>query len=624
MSTSLTPHPRLYLGPAEIARLRQPPGAAVVAAAQTAVRSEAEAGLGSTEFPYDLTTHNAHLIRARIMQRRVVTLAVEFLAGGERRFLDAAVRHVLAMDAWEYWSWITWRQGDARPEAIFDLSYGENSATLALAYDLLFPHLDAAERARWHDIAQRRALRPFLAQVGDPKTRMWWFGKADCNWNTVCAGGAGMLALAMYEELPEAAQVLELAEASIGPFMRHLEATDGGWEEGVGYWNYGMRYAFMYLLSHERATGRAHPLLEQPGTRATLAFPLDFAPQGASAGFSDANHWAPLPFHVAAARRLGAGEVLVELLRLLENAPEFGAGAWPNAAEMLLLHPRETQPLTAPPPAGPRVRLYPCMDWAVLADRHFAPRLCCTVRGGTTEVPHGQRDLLSYNLVVGDEALILNPASGGYLDTTFSPRRNELYETTPAAKNVPLVNGVGITVGSRVTTTRVSAGGRGGIRLDATEAMGATHDGAATAFCGRLFLLLADGRALLVLDRIVTRHPALFETRLHTWAKVRQLRSGVHLQGARQQLRLAVAASVPLKFLRLHDPLTWPVPPSALLRWIADGLHTDVLFAVVAAPGRERVTAQVLPAAPAGGFTVKAAGTDWSDTVCVDARMNLA
>ena len=35
----------------------------------------------------------------------------------------------------------------------------------------------------------------------------------------------------------------------------------GAWPEGTAYWNFGMRFAFAYLLSHERATGRRHPLL---------------------------------------------------------------------------------------------------------------------------------------------------------------------------------------------------------------------------------------------------------------------------------------------------------------------------------------------------------------------------
>jgi len=101
---------------------------------------------------------------------------------------------------WKCWSWITWRQGDYRPTAIYDLSYGENSATLAMAYDLLHDTLSAAEKQLFQNIATKWPLAS--GSVHCRPHAAWWFGKADSNWNTVCAGGLGMLCLAMYDDLP--------------------------------------------------------------------------------------------------------------------------------------------------------------------------------------------------------------------------------------------------------------------------------------------------------------------------------------------------------------------------------------------------------------------------------------
>ena len=98
----------------------------------------------------------------------------------------------------------------------------------------------------------------FLAQQDD----QWpdWYNFTN-NWNAVCAGGGGVLALAMYEDLPVAKKALRIAERCIPNFMESVRKARGGWEEGIGYWNYGMCYAFRYLLSHERSTRRPHPLL---------------------------------------------------------------------------------------------------------------------------------------------------------------------------------------------------------------------------------------------------------------------------------------------------------------------------------------------------------------------------
>jgi len=359
----LKAHPRLYAGAEELARLKSTPRQPLLRRAATEVADRADEYCRSATYEYPQNTHNAHLIRARHMQTRVVTLLVRLAQTGDNRFRDAVMAHIRAVGDWEYWSWITWRQGNADPLAIFDLSYGENSATLALAYDWLYESLDEDERQLFVDVARRRALEPFLAHTG--KKPAHWFGRPDSNWNTVCAGGAGMLALAMREVLDESEEVLERVEKSFDPYMRHLQATRGAWPEGIGYWNYGMRYAFMYLLSWEQANGARHPLMQLPSTRATLYFPLDFCPNSVPCSFGDVNHWKPLPFHYAAATRLGSDDLVPLLDQFLQRQ---GVGStWPDAAELLLFHPRRAGKSRRA--ARSVVQLYKGMDWGILADR---------------------------------------------------------------------------------------------------------------------------------------------------------------------------------------------------------------------------------------------------------------
>ncbi len=113
----LTPHPRLYVSPERLARLKQKPDHPVLAAAAREVARLAAGFLGSTAIEYDPTGHNALLIRARMMQTRVLTLLVRHFQTDEARYRSAALRHVRAMARWKYWSWITMRQKDPRPNA---------------------------------------------------------------------------------------------------------------------------------------------------------------------------------------------------------------------------------------------------------------------------------------------------------------------------------------------------------------------------------------------------------------------------------------------------------------------------------------------------------------------------
>ena len=572
----LAPHPRLHLCETAARPSAGPPGP-VTERIERRLAAAAQECLDLTGIDDVPVSHNGHLIRARRMQRRIVTLLAQWTRTGEQRYRDAVLACVDAMGRWEYWSWITWRRGDARPESIFDLSYGENSATLAVVHDLLHDSLDDNERQHIVTIARDRALQPFLHVV--ERGEAWWFGKDDSNWNTVCAGGAGMLALSMAEELPEQAHaVLPLVEESVAPFMRALEATDGGWPEGIGYWAYGMSYAFAYLLSHERATGAPHPLLRAEATRRTVEFPLDFWPYGQACSFGDSNHFGLAPVHVRVAELLGCDDV-VRAVRPMINGGAFEDEhePRPHSAEALLLGLRLDDPIEEADaslgsddrPAA--VRSYPGLGWTRMADRWPDPSFYLAIRGGLSGVPHGHRDLLSFHAVVGREHLIENLTPREYLDTTFGGRREELFEMGPQSKNAPLIDGVGVVNDAEVEPYLFEIEGFVGVRLDAAAAMGVARSDEPLAHdCSRTFVLLGD-RGALVLDRFELAHDGRVETRLHTRAEVSTDGSRAVLTGTDEHLTVVHAASgdVEEPFGLVVAPITPTTPgdDATLLRW---------------------------------------------------------
>lgn len=608
----LAPHPRLYLpgGPVRVT---------TATSRRIAARVEEFADSFLVEGDRDEVpaTHNGHLIRARRMQRRVVTLLAQWLATGDRRYRDGVIDHVTAMGGWEYWSWITWRRDDPRPDAIFDLSYGENSTTLALAYDLLHDDLSDGERQLIIDIARSRALQPFLAVV--ERDEAWWLGKDDSNWNTVCAGGAGILALALHEELTEAQAVLPIVEESFVPFMTSLERTDGGWPEGIGYWAYGMSWAFMYLLSHERSTGRPHPLLRAPATASTIEFPLDFWPYGHPCSFGDSNHFSLSPLHVHVAEQLGC-TAAVEAARPMIAGGAFEAEdeSRPLAAEALLLGAAEGEISTGQGTEADPVRSYTGLGWVRLADRWPEPRFYLAVRGGTSGVPHGHRDLLSFHAVVDGEHLIENLTPHEYLDTTFGPRREELFEMAPVSKNVPLIDGVGIVNGVHIAPRLLEVDGFPAVALDATEAMGvARGDEPLAESCRRLFVLF-DDRAALVLDTIDLAHDGRVETRLHTRGTVTTDGSHASVVGEQARLTIAHAATAPggpaelARFDLVAAPTTPTTPgeEATLLRWHGPtALGKRYVTATLLARGQADAEVRLVPAD--GDVRVEVQVGDW-------------
>ena len=608
-------HPRLYVGEPELARLRAEPDTPFLELAARQVAEDAERFVDMPPLTYARNVHNEHLIRARETQGRVLALLARWAQTDADMYRDAVVAHVDMMDSWECWSWIAWRKGDYEPNAIFDLSYGENSVTIALAYDVLHGALSDDERERMVDVARRRALGPFLHHV-DGGSSPSWFGGTN-NWNAVCAGGAGVLALAMLDAAPEAQRALELAEESMPAFVDEAKRSDGGWNEGVGYWNYGMKYLFRYLMSHEAATGRAHPLMRQRCLRDTLRFPLDFSPAGIACGFGDSNSWRPAPFHYAAAGRFGAADVMEALDGHLDRLTRRAGRGASDAAEWLALHPG--RPHEAGEAPTRRVKLYRGLDWARLEDVTAEPALYMTLRGGTSRVPHGHRDLLSFHCVVGEERLIENVGVGEYLDTTFSGRREELFEVTPASKNTVLVNGVGIALGSSLdSTSRVTVDGAEGIRLVATSAMGEMRDGAAADFCGRVVLLLPE-RALLIVDHAVLPHAGRVESRMFSPAEVDAYQTTALIKGRRERMRVAYASSVPGLLATATTAPTSPTQPRhTMLRWCTRSQHTSMVTLLV--PGRGAASVAVAP--DGDGMLVDATGKGWGRRVRLTGQLN--
>ncbi len=587
MSTiKLKPHPRLYLSNQHYDRLGEPTDSTVVKQSIRRVRRMARAFAADSEIEVNETGHNYHLIRARLMQTRVVTLLAGYRLTGKRAYRETILADIRTIANWEFWSWITWRKGDARPEAIFDLSYGENSTTLALAYDCLHDELTEDERRLFVNTARERSLIPYLKLNGG-REKSWYFQSPNCNWNTVCNGGAGMLALAIGDAAKESARVVELVERGVAPFFKSLDG-DGGWPEGIGYWNYGMRYGFMYLLSHERAMGRRHPLLKRKGTEATLSFPLTFTPNGQPCSFGDVNSYRPLPFHLAAAERFGRSDLVEELDRRLVKWGA-GDGTWPNEAETALLHPRKMPRVKKA--SVSRHHLIKGLEWGYCADRMPEPSLYVAVRGGTTNAPHVHRDLMSFHVVVGEEKLIESIPVQDYVDTTFSPRRFELYETSAASKNMIFINGVGVADGATVETRLITGRGFRGFRIDATSAMGTMRDGPVANFCGRLILMLKD-RAILVVDRVEVSHVALVESRLHTFAQAALKVEDATIKGRRECLHVSYASSSTTLLKEGKGTQTHPqTEGDTILRRVSSGKVFEMTLCTLMVPnGKGAVT----------------------------------
>lgn len=585
---NLSTHPRLYISTSEIQRLQKPASIPFLQRAEKEVEQIAELACNPETFTYPENTHNFHLLRARVAQKRIISLLVQWLKTNHSKYKNAVIDHIKAIKDWEYWSWIKWKSSNPAPDAIWDLSYGENSATIAIAWDILFNHLSDAEKEIFKETVKKWVIPSFLKYTTAEKPT-WWYTAHNSNWLAVCAGGAGLIALAFYEEFEECKIILERSNNGISNFISTLERSNGGWGEGVLYWNYGMRYAFLYLLSYENATKSKHPSLDKPGTLKTLYFPTDFSPNQKTCGFGDLNEavWQPIAQHFGVAHRLNASDLIYTLNQSQENLPF--EETWATAAEILALHPR-TPTSQLQQESKATVKIYQGIDWAFFADNTISPSFYVSMRGGTTDEPHNMEDLLSWNCMVKTERMISSVSNREYIDTTFSNQRFRMPEIRADHKNTILIGGVGISHPCEVKTLSIQIEGHKGFLMNATKAYEKVPN---IIYVGRIFLFLEE-KHLLVLDKIQLEHTNRIETRAHTYAEVQAFDKHILLTSGKENATIYYACNVPAMLaISQTTPTKIQEPPAKVLRWAPTDLYNNVFFATLLTAGGHASTTQI-------------------------------
>ncbi len=564
----LTPHPRLFAHPQDFGAIdgRFDSADPVASCVRELYHSEVATAAAEVALPDpDVTAHNWHLIRMRQLQQRIVTMLVEYRRTGDARYRELAWQYVKLPAGWDYWSWIDWRGPEDPPtDSYYDLSFGEIGMTLALAYDWLYDELTDEERDLIITMA-RRQTTAYLRSIAEGVAG--WRDKEYSNWTAVCNGGAGMLALALWEELDNSAEVLEHAEYGITAFFESLH-DDGGWPEGLGYWNYGMRYGFLYLLSHEAATATSHPLMARTGVGNTALFPLLFCPNGQASGFGDSNNFRVFAFHYRLLERLGLQGYVPMLDAIAAREGGFGGGSWPEATLYGLLGPtardEDTEAIDVPPN-----KLLGGIKWGYLSDALPNPQTCMTIRGGSLQVPHRHVDLMAFWLVVGDEAMLVNASDGSYIDTTFSGFRFELYGCGPLSKNTILLDGVGVRPDSISQTRSFEHNGCFAIQLDTSDCFGGEYyRGASVEHCSRTFVNLGEQRYLIV-DRARFATHGQFEARFHTFlpTDIGAEQQTVAITGKESTVKLRFACTQPVALRQaLSTPVVATQPADTILQ----------------------------------------------------------
>ncbi|MDT8389150.1 MAG: heparinase II/III family protein [Lentisphaeria bacterium] len=514
------------------------------------------------------------------------------------RYRQAAIKHLSNLTTFNQISCEARVNTPPDKELPFCLSYGELSATVGLMYDLFRQEMTDDEQAVFFAVLDKFLMRAAVKCLDSPP---WWANKEWSNWNGVCAGGMGIMALAFHDDHPDAPKLIPFVEKSLGEYFKSYIANGGGCLEGTGYWNYGMNYSMRYLLSWENATQKKHPAFKMKELGQSLFFPLDFT----GVSFGDNDGWGPTAFYFLLADRLNQRHAALNAATYLA-APEklarqkkqrkkgkgvnggtllYAADAIPTAEEIDRLNIEHTAK------KAPVARIYTGMDWAALADDEAFPSLRLALRGGSSKISgHGMIDLLSFRCRVNDELMITDQQDGGYMATTFTRRGHELYGRSPASKSTLFVDGLGCDTDVACDTTEIVRGqDLLGIRVDAS---GIYLPRWKDKFIGRLALMVENSYWLIVDHMLGTDEADIhwLESRFHTLAESQSGKSWVSLKSGNQRLMMTFAALGKGVLLESTGMPAQPtVPRTTIFRWMGAEASHDNLHVTALNPGAKKL-----------------------------------
>jgi hypothetical protein len=479
---------------------------------------------------------------ARAVQGRVFDLLIAHHIDANTAYRDRAVEELTGLVRWSTWV------DPCHNHVPADLCTAEAAVAAAVGLDWLWEDLGAGDREPFLRALRDKAVRPYVQGV---EQGAFW---SNCyhHWNAVVNAGVGLAALALADGDDGAREAYGLARANLGHFFAAL-GRDGGWDEGTGYWGYGMRYVLLLAEAASRLQDD-QTLLHSRGMDATGLFGVYFAPNGQPASFGD---FAAVPL-LGTFYLLPKYYVRREVTWWLDTYAfhrDVTSTGWSAAGLAMLFRPPRAR--TPRRPKLKPVKVFPSVGWAAMADHWPKPSFYVAAKTGDLSAHHSQRDMSSIQVQVDGEMLLADLGNAPYSREYLSSARGDYYEAQARAHNTVIVaeRDHQIDAHGRIVDARTGRNFRH-VVCDAGSACGEN-----VRFVRHLVMAVEGdppaGSMLLVVDDLTNGVPEKVETFWHTPGRVdlKPGRLGGTIAGRRAEIHFGVASTAKVRAVMKSYPI---------------------------------------------------------------------
>lgn len=322
-----------------------------------------------------------------------------------------------------------WNVPDDQVNFNFDHYNGDAGRMMAAVYDWLYPALTQAKRDR----IRGALLEKVVTRVRGDYEFHWWATAYRCNWCGVCNSGIGLTGLALLTEHPQLTDIISESYNRINSMLNEL-GVDGGWQEGGGYWNYGVHTSSFFADALKRATNAKYNLFENKRLEKNPAsFPLFISlPDKRSLNFEDSG----------GGRLIGSTHLINKLATETSNSEAAWYRTFLGSGNEIfdIIWPRPE--VKAKPPKNPS-KHFRTLDWWVMrSDFVDKNKVLVAGKAGMNDDPHhGHLDIGQFVIHWRGEYFIQDLGRIGYDEKYFDEVRFDYPEASSIGHNVLFVNG---------------------------------------------------------------------------------------------------------------------------------------------------------------------------------------
>lgn len=371
-------------------------------------------------------------------------LSLAYLVTGEHAYADKVKEVLLKLCTLATWSNAEMLKRE--PAWHSDLKTAENCFTVAMGYDAIYDMLSVSERKLITDGLVRMGIRTGLGDWVWPDTRIHTLNSMGHNWWSACVGMAGIAALAVMTEVPEAkawattvSDAMEEWYRFNGDELQFKPKTmdkDGGMYESFNYAQFG----FSEFLFFKLAFTNALPRVQQPVIKALqryanwfmqASYPRSGEIWSLGFGDSEASVSAERPVKLLYALGYRNPNMLWYISQVHDN--QHREGLFPTMPLGLVYEPDISH--TPALPDLPTSALFADMNWAMMRNAWTKDATLLAVKSGYTW-NHAHADANSFILYHKGEAVIKDAGNSWYGSKDYPA-----YFVQSEAHNVVLFNG---------------------------------------------------------------------------------------------------------------------------------------------------------------------------------------